>query len=374
MWKFLSQPRELLQPLSRFGYIQLRDTVLGDQTKKRVLGFLPYWTMNDATRSAEITDIAYFSVTFGADGRLVETTDGERDMGLYRLQGELFESWWETASQNGQRMHITVTVLNNDDISALLRNKSAREQSIYTLTQLLVSYPVDGVVMDVEYAGGADDELRAAYTAYILEVDTALDEVDPNIELSVAVFGSAASRQQLWDVGALGEIADYLVVMSYDYHVRSSATVGPVAPIFGKGTGRWQDDVVSNMRDILLVVPAKKILLGIPFYGYEWTATSDNLGATTFPKTGVTATYKRVIDILSDPDLQAQEKWDADALSPYIVYEEAGNTQFIYYENTRSFSYKLDFVNQTGLGGIAIWALGYEGTHPELCDVNEQQF
>ena len=38
----------------------------------------------------------------------------------------------------------------------------------------------------------------------------------------------------------------------------------------------------------------------------------------------------------------------------------------LYYENSRSLSYKLDLVNQLDLAGVAIWALGYEGDSREL--------
>jgi spore germination protein YaaH len=65
----------------------------------------------------------------------------------------------------------------------------------------------------------------------------------------------------------------------------------------------------------------------------------------------------------------AKEHWDSDALSPYITYTEGGKIQTIYYENSRSLSYKLDLVNETNMGGIAIWALGYEGSSRELWDV-----
>ncbi len=366
--------RTLATPLSKVGYIQLRDNVLTSDQPKRVMGFLPYWTMADASPSASVTDLAYFSVTLDGRGQLVERTNGEVDMGFHRLQGPLFDAWLDSAEQYDQKMHITITVLNNADISALLTSKAAQENAIFTITQLLASYPFEGVVMDIEYSGSPEQILRDNHTKFIVDLEEALNEVDENIELSVAVYGSAASRYQIWDVEKIGQHSDFLVVMSYDYHVRSSPVVGPVAPIFGRGTGRWQDDIVSNMRDILKLVPAERVFLGIPFYGYEWTATSDNLGATTFPQSGSTATYKRVLELLSDPEVRAQERWDEDALSPYIVYEEAGKTQFIYYENARSLSYKLDFVEQVGLGGIAIWALGYEGANPELWKVVSQKF
>ena len=73
-------------------------------------------------------------------------------------------------------------------------------------------------------------------------------------------------------------------------------------------------------------------------------------------------------------DLGLREQWDSDAFSPYLSYEENGKTQMIYYENSRSLSYKLDLVNQAEFGGIAIWALGYDGENPELWTVIQQKF
>ena len=45
------------------------------------------------------------------------------------------------------------------------------------------------------------------------------------------------------------------------------------------------------------------------------------------------------------------------------------DTSVIYYESPRSIAYKLDYVNQLDLGGIAIWALGYEGEGRDLWEV-----
>ena len=67
--------------------------------------------------------------------------------------------------------------------------------------------------------------------------------------------------------------------------------------------------------------------------------------------------------------LSVEEHWNENALSPYLTYVEDGETFVLYYEDSRSLSYKLDYVNQLDLGGIAIWALGYEGDSRELWDV-----
>lgn len=371
-WWDATHPESLLSPLSRLSYIQFT----GQNTQvseKRVYGFLPYWTMNSATISATVTDVAYFSVGLDGNGNILEKTNGEVEQGWRRLQQERFTEWAAERQAAGQKLHITVTVFQADTIRSLVSSPTARGRARQTLSQLVASYPFDGIQMDVEYAGSVDDQLRANYVTFIRELSQDLKKQDPRLELSVAVFASAASRYTFWDIKELAPWCDFFIVMAYDYHIRSSTVVGPVAPIFGKGSGRWEHDVVTNMRDMLQHVPPEKLMLGIPFYGYEWTSTSDELGAATFPDSGATATYQRVLDILEDPELEAKERWDEDALSPYVIYKEGNQTQFIYYENTRSLSYKLDFVQQLNLRGVAIWALGYEGNRKELWDVISQK-
>jgi spore germination protein YaaH len=372
-WRWLLYRPDLLSPLSALTYIQSIGRP-SSNVEKKVYGFLPYWTMNEATISATVTDIAYFSVGLDGAGNLLEQTNGEYEQGLRRMQQDLFADWALERQKADQKIHITITLFQADTIRALLASPTSRERAIFTISQLVASYPFSGVQLDLEYAGTVDDSLRANYVTFVKDLNESLGKQDKGIELSVAMFGSAASKYTFWDVENLAEHIDFFIVMAYDYHIRSSTVVGPVAPIFGKGTGRWENDVVSNMRDLLKVVQPDKILLGIPFYGYEWTSTSDELGAATFPQSGATATYKRVLSILEDPEIKAQERWDEDALSPYVTYKEAGQTQFIYYENTRSLSYKLDFVDQLGLRGIAIWALGYEGNREELWKTIDQKF
>lgn len=194
-----------------------------------------------------------------------------------------------------------------------------------------------------------------------------LDTVAPNTTVSIDVYPSAAQGGNIWNLSELAPHVDYVIVMAYDFHRRQSAQAGPVSPLLG---GDVYQNINQHLKEILELVPAEKILLGVPFYGYEWQTTSRDEQALTYPDSGSTASYQRVLDILAQKEeLKVQERWNEIALSPYLSYEKSGQTFVIYYENSRSLSYKLDYVNQLNLAGIAVWALGYEGDANELWSV-----
>ena len=58
--------------------------------------------------------------------------------------------------------------------------------------------------------------------------------------------------------------------------------------------------------------------------------------------------------------------WDETALAPRAIYTEKGQIFQIYFDNETSLGLKYDLVNQSGIAGIGIWALGYDGEYPNL--------
>lgn len=237
----------------------------------------------------------------------------------------------------------------------------------------MLAYPFTGVNIDIEYSGESSNKLRNNFVEFIKKIDQHLAEKDPKIKLSVDVYGSAASREMIWDLEEIGKHVDYVIMMAYDYHRRGSAVSGPVAPLFG-GDSLWDSDITEHLNDLIDQVPSNKILLGVPFYGYEWRTTSRESIENTYPNSGSTASFERIQKILSQKEkLKVQEHWNDDALSPYITYKQDGAIFTIYYENSRSLFYKLDLIDQLDLAGVAIWALGYEGDNRELWDVIENK-
>lgn len=367
----------LLSPISELSsFAFLRRYDFGSENEKVVYGFLPYWNLNQVKLQPELTHLAYFSLTIGADGSLITTNSNgtEREPGFHQLNSQRFLTVSNQALAKGQKVEIVLTQFNGDDIRTFLATPAAHDRLIQSLGSVLLAYPISGINIDIELNGPATASDRENLTQFMTSLRSYLDGTYDHVQLSIDVYASAANNRQIWDINELEPLVDYFVVMAYDFHQRSSPQAGPVAPLFG-GQSLWDSDINYHLREFLQIVPPEKILLGIPFYGYEWQTTSRQPQAHTFPNTGRTASYERVQTILENAqELSVEQNWSEEALSPYISYLRDDQIYVIYYEDSRSISYKLDYVNQLGLGGIAIWALGYEGESRELWDIIERKF
>ncbi len=366
-----NQTRPLLSPLTQQASRFISGSVLSSSsTQKIVYGFLPYWNVDNVTLQPELTHLSYFGLTIAADGSLVtrESTYGEPGYTKYHSN-----SFQDVLQSHDGKLELTFTQFDNDDIVAFLSSPLAHQRFLQSLDTILQSSTASGINIDIEYSGEVTDALRNNFVDFMQTLDTHVDQKRPGTQISIDMYASAASKRTAWDVARIAPHVDYIVVMAYDFHQRSSTVAGPVAPLFG-GKDLWDNDIAEFLQTYLEVVPPEKILLGVPFYGYEWQTETRDAQAHTFPRTGSTASFKRVQELLAQSEeLEVEEQWNDQALSPYLSYTEDGQIFVVYYENSRSMSYKLDLVHQLDLAGVAIWALGYEGNSRELWDVVQRK-
>ncbi len=360
----------LLSPISSLSQFQFLTTQTKQKEQKNriVYGFLPYWNLENVSIQPELTHLSYFGLHITADGTILTQTEEGTHPGYSKLDSNRLLQLSNQVGANGDQVDLVLVQFDNKTIRQIVRDPKAHQNLLTSLDSILLAYPIGGINIDIEYSGKVTDELRADFVELIKKIDQHLEKKFNNIQLSIDMYASASSEEMIWDIKRIGKHVDYIVVMAYDFHRRSSTQAGPVAPLFG-GSKLWSTDIHQHLRNYLKMVPKEKILLGVPFYGYEWQTDSRSPQANTYPDTGSTASYKRVKEILTRQDeLQVETNWDDTALCPYLSYVEDGNIYMIYYENPTSISFKLEYVKQLDLAGIAIWALGYEGQTRELWD------
>ena len=105
---------------------------------------------------------------------------------------------------------------------------------------------------------------------------------------------------------------------------------------------------------------ADKIILGCPYYGIQWPASSGDKGANTTDN-GNAVIYNDA----ESKALSYGKIWDSDSETPWYRYQNNGWYQ-TWYDDSLSLSNKYDFAISKNLGGVGMWALGYDSGYDQL--------
>ena len=334
-----------------------------DFSKKQVIGFLPYWLVSKAQSdySSYITTLTYFGLTVDVDGSiLTHTSPQESEPGWYALDSGKLDSTLSSAKTKGTALSLLVFNGNTDIIDELLNDPVLHAQRLISeVTPIMQKHQFTDLNLDIEDVSYASDSSRLAFGQFVREVKKGMDTNHLGT-LTIDVAPDAFILQRLIDIHDLSSVVDYVVVMAYDYHYMGSQVTGPVAPLSGAGTIS-EYDTVSAIHLARQSLPANKIILGIPLYGYEWETLEEASRSATLPGSGITASTMRIEQLLKDC-ATCSASFDTEAQEPYLIYtdQETGTVHQFFYPNAASMQAKFDFAKKEKLGGLALWALGYE--------------
>lgn len=241
----------------------------------------------------------------------------------------------------------------------------------------------DGVDLDWEYpvAGGRPEnrtrpEDRKNYTLLIEDFRRALDAEGRRdgrrYDLTIAA-PAGPSHLAHFEIERLAELLDFINVMTYDYHTagRMAHFNAPIDAAPGDPTPGLH---VRATLDAFLAagVLAKRLVLGVPFYGYGYGGVpSDRDGLfqpaevngfegpdTPRPPWVGAVRFHRIRDARAEGFVR---HWEPDAGVPWLYNADTGT--WITYDDAESIRLKADLVVERGLGGIMIWELsGDDGT------------
>lgn len=246
------------------------------------------------------------------------------------------------AHEKGYRVWPLVTNSFSPELThQFLQDPAARQSMIRQLSYYLLVYEADGLNIDFENVYEQD---RQALSDFVGELSLALRSLGLNSSIDVTMPSGAANWSRCYDRRALGEAVDYVMLMAYDEHWRTSPRSGSVASL------PW---VKQGVERTLQEVPAEKLVLGVPFYMRRW---EENLaGKKVDARTLTMAQAEQEIKTR-----QLQPVWDEVLGQYYFEYRQDGRRYRVWQEESRSLGLKLDLAAQYGLAGIAAWRSGFE--------------
>lgn len=329
-----------------------------------VVGFLPSWSIAQKAKiyPEYMDQIIYFGLGITDAGELMKIN--EENIALIEwtyFLSDSFEELQSQAKETDTKILIAIKNFDNTSIDTLISSETNRKRAIRNITTLVTEHELDGVNIDFEYFTRTDFPTMKYYNQFLTDLSIELKKQNPHAVLSVDINASAVYRDNAYDIVKIGDVVDHMIVMGYDYHVPASSYAGPVAPIQSSGD---KPNLTKTIESLKGRIDPNKVILAIPLYGYEWQTYTKEIGSRTIPQTGALATYKRVRELLEARD-DLSISYDANSLSPRIVYVQNGLIKQIYYEDEKSIASKYDLIQKHKLGGMGLWALGYEGDYVE---------
>lgn len=330
--------------------------------KQQIIGFQPYWLLQKADKPYEkyVNVFTYFGLTLDNNGTIVKLVNPqEEEPGWTTLKSDRFLEKLKQAQRNHLKSSLLIHNSDEASISALLKEPEKHAQNLITdVLPIMQKYGFTDINIDIESFTEASESAQQQYTTFIKEVKRGIDKNNLGT-LTVEIPPISLVTPRLINAKEIGKIADYLVLMAYDFHYAGSYLAGPVAPVGGEGKV-IEFDINTALKETLKVISPRKVILGIPLYGYEWETISDKPGAPTIPGSGATASNRRITDMLKSCT-NCVKGFEKIAQQPYIVFPDNDDYHQIYYEDEKSIQVKLGLAREYQIAGVALWALGYEG-------------
>lgn len=233
----------------------------------------------------------------------------------------------------------------------------------------------DGVDVDWEYPANTADR------KFLVALMSNLRQSNPKYVLSIdaAPWGGYG-----YDLKHLQLSLDYFNIMMYDCAGPWTAYGQLNSPIFWdwKDPAPWECQPGGSVHDaanhFLLLVPAKQLNMGTPFYGYRYNNINAEFGLC--PNSAITPDEACDWAVQSGnygtdfKPLINQRGWrtyyDPVAMVPYMLRANGGNG-YITYDDAFSTYFRVYYADwQRGMGGTFMWSLDadYDGQTQDLLD------
>jgi len=238
---------------------------------------------------------------------------------------------------------------------------TAQQTFITNIINLVQSRGAHGVQIDFE---GLPSGQRTNFANFMVDLCTQMHSAIPGSEVSTVLY--AVDWNNVFDFSIMEPHVDHYIIMGYAYYYQGSSNTGPCDPLYHFGSSYNYSLSRSTSYYLDLGCPREKYILGLPYYGYEWPTTSLSIPSAT-TGSGSARTYAVVKNNSSGNYSAANYQYDQDSYTDMWSFNNGQNRNtMITLED--GFRKRLEFAELAGIGGMGIWALGYDDGYSQLWD------
>ncbi|MCS6983702.1 MAG: glycoside hydrolase family 18 protein [Leptospiraceae bacterium] len=326
-------------------------------SQRVVQGYLTYWSSSTTgIQWNRLTHLLYFCLEPNADGSIKS------------LHG------WDTtpavtvAKNNGVKVLISVCLFGSSNIATMVNSPANRARMIQNIKNQILARGAHGVDLDFEVPGSSARTGLATFVQELRSALNALGNAPDGQPYRIHMALMPIDWANAYDMQAITPHIDYAMVMAYDGHSANSPQAGPTNKLYSPRPP-WShpfsfqyffDHWLNKMGS----ANAPKLLGGIGYYLRDYatagfTIPSANLGSQYV----ITRTYATVIPMVKSVVADGVTRilgYDSTIHNPYYFYKQDNQHRQIWYDTKASLKIKYDYIKSRNMGGIGIWALGFD--------------
>ncbi len=259
-------------------------------------GWIPFWKktpgIQDITNhlQSQLNEISPFSYEVRASGALVDKL---------KIDEGFWPGWLSAVHDMHTKILPTVAWFDSAGIHRMLSDTARRRAHEDAIAALAQHPTFDGV--DIDYENKRADT-RAYFSLFIKGLATRLHAkkkilsctVEPRTPLTSLFREPHARVERANDYAVLNTYCDEVRVMAYDQgsvDFKLSDAKASTTPYMPVADPEW---VKKVMTETMTTISRKKIMLGIPTYGYEYALTTTS--TTTVPQRLRSLTWRQAMD------------------------------------------------------------------------------
>ncbi|PPK88061.1 spore germination protein YaaH [Neolewinella xylanilytica] len=341
----------------------------------RVFGWHPHWmaTAYQQYRYELLSHVGLFAYDIDVEENGALYTNPDVVRGWEADDFDLVDR----AHARGTRVQLTLTSFGTRNNRIFLADLDLQDRLIGDIVGRVMAMGADGINVDFELIPeGFEDH----FTAFIVALSERLRTANAAAELSVVLPKMNRNRSQrpIFRLDDLQPHVDFFILTAYDF-VTGRDLPGPIAPLYAPraqrtGYGSIEEVVYAYLDE---GVDRKKLVVGLPYYGGKWTRAkaADGSDTTYFDH----VTYGSVRARLRGLDNTAYDptRWSVKLDRSSVGGGPEGTDpllETIWCDDSLTLNVKYDWVLEEGLGGVGIWALGYDQPGTELWSLLQRKF
>uniref|UniRef100_A0A7N2L4L6 GH18 domain-containing protein n=1 Tax=Quercus lobata TaxID=97700 RepID=A0A7N2L4L6_QUELO len=335
----------------------LLQVCLSDDEKKVVKS--SYWFFDSAYPLSDI-DFTFYTHLLCAQAFVDPNTF---QLNISNSKTAQFSVFTQTLQQKNPSLKtllsITGGIADDSALSSMARNASTRKTFIDSSITIGRPYNFHGLVLDWEFSSTTTDmtNLGLLFKEWREAVEKeSKNSNKPQLLLTVAVYFSSVFRSLSYPAEAMENNLDWIKVMAFDFGAptwKPNLTEAPAA-LYNPFSEVSGDSGISSW--IRAGFPARKIVFGLPYYGYAWKLKDTNNHGFLAPANGADITADGALGYTHIRNRTIGQGSAITAFNYTFATDYCYNgTTWVGYDDVKSILAKVLYAKGKGLLGYFAW-------------------